>query len=273
MNDYKQIKVAYLEDTGYIKENFSQSNDKLEVKLVGSLSNRTTIDINNASVYGDINKKEPNYEFFLKLVWNESLPCATISRNWGEYNKWNGSFNNPAWHPTRNFSLNGQNMQVDRCQNENNNLCYLANNSLYDSKGVKCKIPGGYFQIKASKVCKLNKNGKSYYRIKFVCSFSLESWAKCSAVMEENCTGGSTGVLRTRVPITNDDGPNHILFHRYAYPAFPQIAYWESSNKLFITSSQQHLYPNIPNPPSYTIDLLETHPLCQKLSGPDTCPS
>ena len=79
MNDYKKIKIAYLKDTGYIKENFeskenfSESNDKLEVKLaelkiVNNIQNWTIIDINNASVYGDMNDKKLNYEFYLQFT-------------------------------------------------------------------------------------------------------------------------------------------------------------------------------------------------------------
>ena len=124
--------------------------------------------------------------------------------------------------------------------------------------------------------------------------FDLEDRAKCGGFDGIRWTGSNcaeTTSSRTIVPITNEDTSEHVLFHKYAYPDIPKFQYWESSNKIFITSSPKHLYPDVksptgseqippapynPKPSSYTLDLLSTHPLCIKLSDPNPytlCPS
>ena len=218
MNDYKNLKVAYLKDTGYMKmkENFSGYIPKRLVQKITAQGKE--IDINDPNTYNGKSAAAETFNFILEFT-SSGDDCPVIERNYLEWGSWG-----------KNYNYNGEFLQVSRCNDSTTtNKCYVPEDTYYDSKGVKCKQAGARWDIVATK-----KSNDNPCTIQFALNyFQVDD-------IDSN---------KNKIPVIDDLKYNSIynknyenaLFHKYVYPSIPKISL--QTNNIKISSNLLEMIP------------------------------
>lgn len=248
MNDYKNLNFAYLEDIGYIKENFSgYIKENFEPRrLVQKITKGgNEIDINNTNTYGGLSEAAETFEFDLEFKSSGSN-CPVIERNWSEWSVWG-----------KNNYL-GQSMQVSRCNDPaTGNKCYIPEDTYYDSKGVKCKGAGAYWTIVATK-----KSNNDPCTIQFALNYG---WYRGNVIKKDPV------IDNLKYHDNSNAKHENALFHKYVYPSIPIISL--AANKLIISSKILEMPPILDDKGTnkYSVDSRSNRYFCPNITnGPYT---